>query len=109
MISRLSKEALDQGLGIADGRVNDPQALHRRKKRFVGRDAPMKEHLRRAHYGRFPKNSRLPQSGVEETGGEPISYVLARKRDHQAAYAPAQRYDQFSLWRRLALVKTRPL
>ena len=41
----LNKEALDQSLGIADGRVNNPEALHRGKKRFVGPDAPLKEQL----------------------------------------------------------------
>ena len=77
MISSLSKEALYQSLGIADGSVNNPEALHRGKKCFLGRDAPLKEQLGRSHYGRFPQYSRLPQSGVEETGDEPIAWRRA--------------------------------
>ena len=68
MISRLNKEAVDQGLGIAESRVDNPEALHRGKKRFVGPDAPLKEQLRRSHHGRFPKYSRLSSPASRKQG-----------------------------------------
>ena len=82
MISGLSKEALDKVEGSPMAGSTVPEALHRGKKCFVGRDAPLKEQLGRSHYGRFPLNMRLPKSGLDETGDEPISDTVARKRGH---------------------------
>ena len=48
--------------------VNNPEALHRGKKCFVGRDAPLKEQLGRSHYGRFPRICGSPSPASTKQG-----------------------------------------